>query len=174
MKYFQKSDGALVPLSVPVRIDGRWVVQPTLEQAAALHAYPRSLVVSAPSPAEGEMPYALEWQLQDGEWRRVWQYKPVPAPGVAEYDEAMESHLLQERAERGYTTREPDAYLASANPRWAQDARDWVAHRDAVMEYALEMINAVQSGQRQPPTLDEFASGLPGIVWTYDENQEDA
>lgn len=67
-------------------------------------------------------------------------------PALADFDNAMESFLRQEREERGYTTREPDCYLTSQVARWAQDARDWVAHRDAVMEYALELINAVSAG----------------------------
>jgi hypothetical protein len=79
----------------------------------------------------------------------------------------MEEHLIRERSERGYTTREPDSYLTSSVPRWKQDAEDWVAHRDEVMEYALELINAVQSGEREPPTMEEFVAGLPRIVWTY-------
>ena len=68
-----------------------------------------------------------------------------------------------------YTTREPDAYLSSANPRWAQDARDWVAHRDAVMAYALELINDLQARTIPQPTLAEFRANLPQITWSYQE-----
>ena len=77
----------------------------------------------------------------------------------------MEAHLLAERTARGYTTREPDNYLESSNVRWAQDARDWVAHRDAVMSYALDVMNAV-SGGAEPPTLEAFMAGLPKVEWT--------
>lgn len=96
--------------------------------------------------------------------------EPEPTPSIKDYDEAMERHLKSERDERGYTTREPDSYLTSSNARWAQDAKDWVAHRDAVMEYALDLINAVKDGTREPPTLDEFIAGLPKITWTFAEN----
>ena len=92
-----------------------------------------------------------------------------PLPTLADFDEAMEEHLRREREERGYTTREPDSYLTSADPRWSQDAMDWVAHRDAVMGYALNLINAVQAGEREPPTMAEFVAGLPQIEWTYSE-----
>lgn len=88
----------------------------------------------------------------------------------ADYDNAMEAHLEAEKAERGYTKREPSDYAGSSNPRWAQDARDWIAHRDAVMEYGLEIENAAKRGETVP-TLEEFKAALPKIVWTYsDEN----
>lgn len=95
----------------------------------------------------------------------VYESVEPASPGVEAYDAAMEAHLYEERAARGYTTREPDAYLSSENPRWAQDARDWVVYRDAVMEYALAVLNAVAAGG-EAPTLDEFKAALPRIAWT--------
>lgn len=93
----------------------------------------------------------------------------TPAPTLADFDATMEEHLTAEREARGYTTREPDAYANSSVPRWKQDAEDWVAHRDAVMTYALEIMNAVEAGTREPPTLDEFKAGLPHIEWSIAE-----
>lgn len=90
-----------------------------------------------------------------------------------DYDNAMERHLDAEKAERGYTKREPSDYKGSKNARWAQDAEDWIAHRDAVMEYGLEIENKSKRGE-PVPTLDEFEANLPKIVWTYpDENGGD-
>lgn len=111
--------------------------------------------------------------VSDGRAYRKWEQVADPPPAVEDFDKAMEDHLVRERSERGYTTREPDSYLTSVNPRWKQDAEDWVAHRDEVMEYALDLINAVQSGEREPPTMDEFVAGLPRIVWTYGLEFED-
>ena len=102
----------------------------------------------------------------------VYELADIPLPTLQQYDDAMEQHLRNERKARGYTTREPDAYLTSAVPRWKQDAEDWVAHRDAVMEYALELINGVQSGQVQQPTMAEFKAGLPKISWTFGNEVE--
>lgn len=84
----------------------------------------------------------------------------------ADYDHAMEAHLDAEKAERGYTKREPSDYRGSSNPRWAQDAEDWIAHRDAVMEYGLEVENRAKRGE-PVPTLEEFKANLPKIEWTY-------
>ena len=69
---------------------------------------------------------------------------------VADYDRAMEDHLLATRVARGYTLREPSpTYDNSPNARWASDAADWKAFFTAVMEYSLE----------------EFKAGLPVIEW---------
>ena len=125
--------------------------------------------IEPPSPPEGKMVGSVSYRL-DHESNTVvadYVYVDVPPPSLEDYDMAMEQHLKDEREARGYTTREPDSYLTSEVPRWAQDARDWVAHRDAVMEYALALINAVESGEREPPTMDEFLADMPKIQWTY-------
>lgn len=86
----------------------------------------------------------------------------------ADYDTMLEDYLCQVRVERGYTTREPDDYFGSSNPRWSQDAKDWVAFRDAVMTYALGVISTyTKTGNA--PTLAEFKAGFPKMVWTYQE-----
>ena len=167
--YTLTPDDTLSSLSLPVKIGGAWRLHPTPAQAAQLGAYPRADDDVPPTPPEGKMAEPAGWETREGVWHRVWRIVDAPPPTLAEYDSAMEDHLFTERSARGYTTREPDAYLASANPRWAQDARDWVAHRDAVMAYALELINAVQSGQRTPPTMAEFRAGLPAITWSFVE-----
>lgn len=91
----------------------------------------------------------------------------------ADYDAAMERHLKHEQETRGYTTRSPVEYANSTNARWAQDAKDWVAHVTSVMEYALEIENRAKHGE-SVPTVDEFVAGLPKIVWTYAERDLNA
>ena len=115
----------------------------------------------------------LAWNADASAWREIPESE-IPqrderTPTLADFDAAMEQHLYEERAARGYTTREPDAYINSSVPRWAQDARDWVAHRDAVMAYALTLMNQVEDGERDAPTMAEFRAGLPTIEWTYTE-----
>ena len=107
------------------------------------------------------------YALEDGRWVKLWKVEPITYT-EADYDNAMEDYLRQVRSERGYTTREPDDYFGSSNPRWAQDAKDWVAFRDAVMTYALDVINTyTKTGAA--PTLAEFKAGFPKMVWTYQE-----
>lgn len=161
----------LAPLALPVVIDGRQRLHPSPAQAAALGAYPRNdAYYPTDDPPEGKMwRRSTGWTVRDGKWCANFEAVDIPSPALDEYDAAMEDHLAQERSARGYTTREPTAYLASSNARWASDARDWVAHVDAVMAYALDLINAVQSGQRTPPTMAEFRAGLPQITWSFSE-----
>lgn len=127
--------------------------------------------VEPPSPPDGKMVGDVTYRYDAEENAVVADYAYIdePPPSIDDYDMAMEEHLRAEREARGYTTREPDSYLTSEVPRWAQDAKDWVAHRDAVMEYALGLINAVQSGEREPPTMEEFLANMPQIQWTYSE-----
>ena len=122
--------------------------------------------IDPPSPPDGMVVASQRFVIRDSNVVAEYTYAPRPAPTLTDFDAAMEEHLKAEREARGYTTREPDAYLTSSVERWAKDAADWVAHRDAVMEYALSLINAVQSGEREPPTMEEFVSGLPIIEWT--------
>lgn len=86
-------------------------------------------------------------------------------PTVEDYDAAMETHLNVARVARGYTTREPDCYINSGNPRWKQDAADWIAFRDAVMEYSLAVMNDY-AATGKAPTLKEFKAGFPQIKWS--------
>ena len=169
MNYGTIIDNQLHPAPRAVRIGGTVVCNPTAEQYEAAGYLP--VVDERPSqPAPNGYHYEAQgWVELGGVIHRVYAAIQDPAPTLADYDAAMEAHLYEERAARGYTTREPDAYLNSFVPRWAQDARDWVAHRDAVMGYALALMNAVDDGERDAPTMAEFKAGLPVISWTYTE-----
>ena len=144
------------------------IVHPSADDYAALNppAYPRG-EDNPPVPEEGYTVIVDGFELSNGKWVRKYRMEPIPLPSLGEYDSAMESFLRQEREERGYTTREPDSYLTSSVARWRVDAEDWVRHRDEVMEYAIGVMNAVQSGQMQQPTMEEFMDGLPKITWSY-------
>jgi hypothetical protein len=154
-----------------VTADGATIVNPSEEQYATLRdAYQKGEDAPQPEPQEGKEVAHAGYELdEDHLWHKQWTLVDIPQPTLADFDAAMEEHLRTEREARGYTTREPDSYIASQVPRWAQDARDWVAHRDAVMAYALALINAVESGQRQPPTMAEFKADLPTITWSFTE-----
>ena len=134
--------------------------------ARFLDAYPQGTSVP-PKCDVGYHAVADGYDLKDGKWVRKWKVEQIVYT-EADYDNAMEDYLRSVRYERGYTTREPDDYFGSSNPRWAQDAKDWVAFRDEVMTYALGVINTyTKTGSA--PTLDEFKAGFPKMVWTYQE-----
>lgn len=164
----------LIPAPKYATIDGAAVINLAREQHARMTppAYPIG-TSTPPEPPEGKIAVPDGYEPADTpdgkEWRQKWVFVDKPAPTLADFDAAMEGHLTAEREARGYTTREPDMYLNSQVPRWASDARDWIAHRDAVMLYALEIMNAVEAGTREPPTMAEFKAGLPQIEWSYTE-----
>ena len=141
------------------------IINPGPEEYAKANAYPRGEDVP-PAPPEGKTAVPDGYELSDNAWVRTYRFDDLP---LSDYDSAMEKHLYEERVARGYTTREPVTYLTSEVPRWAQDARDWVAHLDAMMEYALTLINEVKAGIRPRPSLEEFKAGLPRITWSYEE-----
>ena len=109
-------------------------------------------------------------EIEPDEKGRRFQIVEVEPPEitVADYDRAMEEHIKAARVARGYTTREPTEYLGSSVPRWAQDATDYIAFRDACMLYGLSVQNAYAAGE-PVPTLEEFKAALPVIVWSYAE-----
>lgn len=186
---YNESTKQLTPVKRFLVQDGKTMILGNpADFAKYLEAYPQG--VSTPPPKCGEgfhaVPdgYELVEELGVGsegvdsptpslthsitkKWVRKWRVEPIVYT-EADYDNLMEDYLRQVRSERGYTTREPDDYFGSSNPRWAQDAKDWVAFRDAVMTYALDVINTyTKTGNA--PTLAEFKAGFPKMVWTYQE-----
>ena len=168
MTYYKLENNTLKKCGSVERIDGVWVTNPTAEQYASIGAYPRSDESFAPPKCdEGYHAVADGYELQDGKWTRKWRIEPIQY-SVEDYDAAMEDYLRSVRSERGYTTREPDDYFGSSNPRWSQDAKDWVAFRDAVMTYALHVINEYEA-TGNAPTIAEFVAGLPKMEWSFKE-----
>ena len=136
----------------------------TVEEAASIEAYERKN--NAPEEREGYRAKSDGYELKDGKWTTKWVYEQLSVEELTTlYDDAMEAHLDAEKAERGYTKREPSDYANSTVPRYKQDAVDWTAHRDAVMLYGLDVLNKAARGE-PVPTLAEFKAGLPVITWT--------
>lgn len=93
---------------------------------------------------------------------------PEPVYTYDDYNRAMEDYIYSVRFQRGYDEREPSFYIHSSNPRWKSDAQDWVAFIDAIMTYALPVLNKYKNNE-EVPTLAEFKAGFPKMVWTYQE-----
>ena len=89
---------------------------------------------------------------------------------VDDYNRVLEDYLLGKRSERGYTDRDPSEYYNSGVARWAQDARDWIAFRDRVMTYGLEVLNEYMDTGIAPLTIEEFSERLSEmeIKWTHE------
>ena len=85
----------------------------------------------------------------------------------ADYQRAMENHIKETRCARGYTTRQPDVYKDCCVERWRQDALDFIAFRDEVLLYGLDVLNAY-TAKKPIPSLEDFKKGLPKIKWTIE------
>lgn len=55
-------------------------------------------------------------------------------------------------------------YANSTNPQWKAEAETFIAWRDAVFAYAINIQTEVEQGS-PIPSLDEFKDGLPTIIW---------
>lgn len=91
---------------------------------------------------------------------------PPRVYSAADYDYVAERVMEEQRRERGYTTREPSDYAGSGNPRWRQDAADWIKYRDEVMEFSLKVQNEMELDPRTAMPIDEFERRIPRIRWT--------
>jgi hypothetical protein len=166
--YYTLENGNLKNVGNVIKTSRGWVSNPTAEDCAAIGAYPRSEASFAPPKCdEGYHAVSDGYELRDGKWVKLWRVEPIVYT-PDDYDQAMEDYLRSVRSERGYTTREPDDYFGSSNPRWTQDAKDWVAFRDKVMTYALGVINEY-AASGNAPTLAEFKAGFPKMVWSFKE-----
>ncbi|HWV44140.1 hypothetical protein [Pseudorhodoplanes sp.] len=88
------------------------------------------------------------------------------APDQAAYQQAIEDHILQVAAQRGYSSAVSLAsYVTSVIPLWQAEAQTFVAWRDSVWIYALSELVKVQNGQREIPTLAALIAELPVITW---------
>lgn len=56
------------------------------------------------------------------------------------------------------------SYVTSTNLQWAAEAEAFIAWRDAVFLYAINIQAEVQQGALIP-SFNELVSGLPAIVW---------
>lgn len=67
----------LVPLALPIAVDGRLVHHPTPAQAAQHGAYPRA-DDAPPTPPEGKVAVPGGWEVCDGAWVRTYTYEDAP------------------------------------------------------------------------------------------------
>lgn len=127
-------------------------------------------VDQTPNPEEGfTFSPTQKGELVDGTIKRIY-IKQAIVPSLDQYDSAMEQYLRDVRFARGYTSREPDSYLASEEPRWHQDAVDWVKFRDDVMRYGLSTLNYAKA-TGEIPSIEAFLSAMPQMSWTYSEEE---
>lgn len=89
----------------------------------------------------------------------------TPRPTQQDYADALQSHIDLTARSRGYADGAALAtYATSTIPQWATEAQAFIAWRDAAWIYAYTALGLVQGGA-EPPSIDEFVSAAPAIVW---------
>lgn len=79
---------------------------------------------------------------------------------------AVQGYLDTAARERGYDgILSLCSYATSTDPVFAAEGQSGVNYRDAVWRKCYEVLAAVGTGERQPPTEAELLSELPAMVW---------
>jgi hypothetical protein len=94
--------------------------------------------------------------------------RPDPATADPEttFAAAIQAHIDATAKARGYADGVACAsYVASTVPAWADEARLFIAWRDAVWVYAYQQLAAVQTGARPMPDVATIIGELPAIGW---------
>lgn len=101
-------------------------------------------------------------------WDGTQYVKPVPSlPTQTDYANAIQFTIDATAQSKQYADGISLAsYDSSTNPTWALEAQTFIAWRDAVWTYAFTELEKVKNNQRPQPTIEEFISELPQIVWT--------
>jgi hypothetical protein len=94
----------------------------------------------------------------------------APEPTIEEmiqiYDSAVQGRLDAFAQTRNYASiMSACSYAASANPKFKAEALYCIAARDASWTKCYEIMDAVLSGERDAPTLDELIAELPALEW---------
>jgi hypothetical protein len=110
--------------------------------------------------------------------REEWEIATAPTPPTPE--EALEAQkaaftaAIQQRLDDFARTRGYDGILSAATyatstvPKFAAEGQYAVEARDATWADAWVILDAVLSGQRPMPTLEEVFAELPALAWPYE------
>lgn len=91
---------------------------------------------------------------------------PKPEETISDYEAAVQSFVDATARERQFRDGVTLAsYIGSTEPRWASEAKAFVAWRDGVWLYAYDELGKVQSGARSRPTIEQFMAELAPISW---------
>jgi hypothetical protein len=124
---------------------------------------------------------ARDFDVVISSWNVTNTPRPTEAELLAEADEYQSAYdfiifkqlgevLVQETIDTTAHTRQYDngvscaSYAQSTNPNWAAEAISFIAWRDSMFAYMLEVYSDIQAGL-PIPTQDEFVAGFPEIVW---------
>jgi len=108
-------------------------------------------------------------QAWESTGHNIEPYSP-PAATSAEmqlqFSSAIQSHLDATASQRRYDSiHTAISYRDDPSPKFAAEAAALFAWRSAVWTYATDELDKVVAGERAIPTVEEFLSELPVLVW---------
>jgi len=101
----------------------------------------------------------------------VWEDDPPPPEPTPEQIQARFSTAIQARLDAFARTRLYDGilsactYTASTDPKFAAEGQRCVELRDRTWAAAHNILNAVLTGNRSVPTIEEVFAELPALNW---------
>lgn len=85
---------------------------------------------------------------------------------ILELELTVEDHLDNQVKSKNYRSIESCcSYYSSSNSRYAADASNVIAWRDAVWEHYTQVINDYKNNLRSAPTPEELIAELPPLNW---------
>ena len=64
------------------------------------------------------------------------------------------------------------SYKDSTNAQWAAEATAFIAWRDECYVYAYDYLARAQAGEIENPSVDDFMTGVPAMVWPEPSPEE--
>lgn len=108
---------------------------------------------------------------EDKKGRPVAVPPPPPPPPTVEEQQAIFVAAIQGHLDSFAQTRNYDGIMSAATyatstiPKFAAEGQYAVEARDATWTKGYEILDAVLSGQRPMPTIDEVIAELPPLKW---------
>lgn len=97
MTYYTLENNTLRKVGNVIRTTKGWVTNPSVEDCAAVGAYPRSEESFAPPAVdEGSRAVADGYDLKDGKWARKWRIEELPPPPPRTFSKFKVVRLLTE------------------------------------------------------------------------------
>ena len=91
---------------------------------------------------------------------------PTPEQIIAQYTDGVQWHLDNFAHTRNYDgILSAATYATSQVPKFKVEGQYAVEVRDATWAKCYEVLDAVQSGQRPMPTIEELIAELPVLTW---------
>ncbi len=94
-------------------------------------------------------------------------FKPEFTPTLDDYKRAVEVMLDDKAIEKQYENAASIvSYAASLDARWKKEATQFIAWRDALWQYAIEVYGKVERGEIPAPSIEQFKEDAPRLNWS--------